>query len=235
MQNTSCDFEKITFIGIDGVGTDSRILKSLKFVKKQIPNSNYKFLTSGNYDTIEGIDVVNISSLDYNNFSRFCLTQMKNYIDTEYMIYCHGDGFVINADKWDSNFLKYDYIGAPWPRHNLENSSARWDQVGREYRKSKGMYNIGNGGFSLRSKKLLNLLSELYKEEYYGIPEDLVIAVVLREKLEEKGILFPDISTAGSFSCEATMVDGHVFSSNTSFGFHCGGTHPDKVKLLETV
>ena len=40
---------------------------------------------------------------------------LHEYIDTEFVILIHNDGFIVNPEKWDSNFLKYDYIGAPWP------------------------------------------------------------------------------------------------------------------------
>jgi len=230
------DFSKITFIGIDGVGTDVKILKSLIHVHRSIPNSKYLFLTSGTYEDVPGIQQIKIQKLNYDDFSKFCLLEMKNYIDTEYMINCHGDGFVVNPYLWNPDFMNYDYIGAPWPSYNLENSCRRWGLVKDAYEKSYKSYKIGNGGFSIRSKKLLEEVSHLYRDEYYGIPEDLVISIIMRKELENRGCKFTDsVPFAGSFSCEAKWVDGYIISSDTSFGFHCGGTHPDKVKLLETV
>lgn len=82
----------------------------------------------------------------------------------------------------------------------------------------------------------MKAVSEQYKDSYYGIPEDLVICMIMRKNLQNQGFRFTDnIPLAGKFSCEATFVDGYILSSDRSFGFHCGGTHPDKVKLLETV
>ena len=58
----------------------------------------------------------------------------------------------------------------------------------------------------------------------------------LRQFLEEQGFKFPNsIEFAGKFSCEAQSVDGYILSSDNSLGFHCGGTHPQKVKLLESI
>jgi len=56
------------------------------------------------------------------------------------------DGFVINPDKWDNQFFEYDYIGAPW------------EQVPHSYLDPWGKpHRVGNGGFSFRSKKLLDV------------------------------------------------------------------------------
>jgi len=231
------NFSDLTLIGVDGVGTDFRILKSLKYSKQIFPNAKVKFLTSGDHSPIDAnIEHVKIDKLNYDDFSKFCLTELYKYFDTTYMINCHGDGFALNSQPWTDEFLKYDYLGAPWPKYNLERSSNRWEIVKDAYYNSGKKYFVGNGGFSFRSNKLMKAISELYDEKYYGIPEDLVIAIIMRKQLEDRGFKFTDdIGIAARFSCEATFVDGYILSSDTSVGFHCGGTHPDKVKLLETV
>jgi hypothetical protein len=38
--------------------------------------------------------------------------------DTEFAILVHEDGFIVNPECWSDEFLKYDYIGAPWPIPN---------------------------------------------------------------------------------------------------------------------
>lgn len=108
------EFSNITLIGTDGIGTDSRILKSLIYSKQFLPNAKIKFLTSGKYENVpDYVEVISIPNLNYDDFSKFCLTQWHNYFDTDYMINCHGDGFVLNANAWSDEFLNYDYIGAP--------------------------------------------------------------------------------------------------------------------------
>lgn len=231
------NFDDITLVGVDGVGNDSRVLRSLKYSKQFFPNAKVKFLTSGDHNSIDDkIEHIKIQKLNYDNFSKFALTDMYKHIDTSFMIYCHGDGFVVNPKAWTDLFLKYDYIGAPWPKYNLERSSNRWPIVKEAYYASDKKYFVGNGGFSIRSNKLMKAVSGLYDDTYFGIPEDLVIAIIMRKQLEDMGFKFvDDIGIAARFSCEATFVDGYILSSDNSVGFHCGGTHPDKVKLLETV
>ena len=69
-----------------------------------------------------------------NDYNQFILKDLNSHITTDFVLVIQYDGFVINPHKWDIKFSEYDYIGAPWP----------WAKD----------YQVGNGGFSLRSKKL---------------------------------------------------------------------------------
>jgi len=234
MSNT-IDYSDITLIGIDGVGTDQSILKALKYSKQFFPNAKAKFLSSGEHEKIySDIEHIQITKLNYDDFSLFCLTKMYEFIDTKYMLYCHGDGFVTNPSAWNWEFLNYDYIGAPWTNRNLNYNYPRWPLVRKASQESGNRYRVGNGGFSLRSKKMMETVASLYLNEYYKIPEDLVISIIMRKELENMGFKFvDDILFAASFSCESTNMDGYILSCENSFGFHCGASHPNKVKLLE--
>ena len=83
---------------------------------------------------------VEIPYFDASLYSKFCLEELHNHIETEYCILVQSDGFIINTDYWTDKFLDYDYIGAPWPHHD---------------------HAIGNGGFCLRSQKFLKATSKL--------------------------------------------------------------------------
>ena len=73
------------------------------------------------------------SSADY---SRFMLRELGDHIATDHALCVQWDGFVLDGAAWDPAFLDYDYIGAVWPHFD-------------------DSHNVGNGGFSLRSRKLL--------------------------------------------------------------------------------
>ena len=64
------------------------------------------------------------------------LQELHDHISTAHALCIQWDGYVLNAQAWDASFLDYDYIGSVWP------------QFGDGHR-------VGNGGFSLRSKRLL--------------------------------------------------------------------------------
>jgi hypothetical protein len=230
------NLDNVTLITVDGTGTDINAAKALKYSLKDIAFKFVKLLTPSNkiYDYCETVIIEPITSM--NGYNKFCLTDLKNYVDTEYCLLIQSDGFIINANKWCDNFYNYDYIGAPWHLHNLKINLPRYPLIFDQNLKNKKQYQIGNGGFSFRSKKLLKLTNTLYKDLMYGLPEDLVISILLREELEKHGIKFTDnIDLAAKFSCEATNINNKKYSSDESFGFHCKGTHPDKIKLLDLV
>lgn len=130
-------------------------------------------------------------------YSQFCIKDMAKYIETSHVLIIHADGFIQNPLAWDNDWLQYDYIGATW-----------WYKDGK---------NVGNGGFSLRSKKLLDIISELDIKDCH--PEDDVICRRLRPMLEsEYGIKFATEDVANRFSIEAFNSPDNTY--NGQFGFH---------------
>lgn len=130
-------------------------------------------------------------------YSKFCIADMASYIDTSHVLIIHPDGFIQNPQAWDDDWLQYDYIGATW------------------WYKSGG--NVGNGGFSLRSKKLLDILATLDIDNFH--PEDDVICRQLRPWLEsEHGIKFATEDVANRFSIEAFNSPDNKYAGQ--FGFH---------------
>ena len=79
---------------------------------------------------------------------------------------------------------------------------------------------VGNGGFSFRSKKILELPTtlELEWKSYFGYwNEDGFFAVHNKHILEENGCIFAPIDIASDFSIEH---DTNETLGKTSFGFH---------------
>lgn len=131
--------------------------------------------------------------LSVGDYSRFILTNLANHIASEHCLIVQWDGFVIDAEAWDSEFLEFDYIGAPWPQFNDE-------------------WVVGNGGFSLRSRRLLVHSSEMPLID--GRPEDIMICRENRLALEALGMRFAPREVAARFAYE------RVRTSPVSFGFH---------------
>ena len=146
-------------------------------------------------DLPAGIELIEIERLDSARaYSRFLLTQMTNYITTSHALIVQWDGFVLRPQAWDATFLDYDYIGAVWPQF------------------SDGAC-VGNGGFSLRSKRLMDACQTIASPEDH--PEDVAICRTMRPRLEkEYGLRFADPATAAHFSYERTV------SNESEFGFH---------------
>ena len=233
--NTMIDLPQVTILTIDGVGTDTNTIKALKHSIKDINFGAVKYITAGDLKP-NFCQIYKIPKMSYDDYSVFCMTELLNYIDTEYMLIIHPDGFIVNPNLWTNEFLNYDYLGAPWNRSILHRNIMDKKILCDALIESNFNYHVGNGGFSLRSKKLLKEVADLYSEKYVGYAEDAVICIAMRKELEKRGIKFPEnYKIAARFSCEIRHVDNEVLSSDNSFGFHCDQTHWDKMRHLENV
>jgi hypothetical protein len=187
------DLSNITLITL----TSNTIDHSLNAIKHCLEHGNFgEVLFFTHQDFVEeGIKFIKIpeikSKLDY---SRVILTGINQYINTDYVLVVQWDGFIVNGDSWDPSFLNYDYVGAPWPWLN--------DMV-------------GNGGFSLRSKKLVSLCDSFFKSQGVETNEDVLICEKYRWFFEINGCEFAPSELAYKFSTESGD-----YSTNNSFGFH---------------
>lgn len=137
------------------------------------------------------VAIPKLASLD--DYSHFCLKEMGRHITTAHALVVQWDGYVVGPAAWDKRFRDYDYIGAPIYRE------------GREV--------VGNGGFSLRSRKLMKVLSRL--PTVPGVNEDWTISEILRPTLERDfGIRFAPAAMAARFSYEQRHP------GKPTFGFH---------------
>lgn len=150
----------------------------------------------------------NIKSIDDWNFK--IIYELHNYVDTDYAMLFHADGYPINTQAWREEFLEYDYIGAPWPLPKDDYS----------YRTPEGeLIRVGNS-VSLRSKRLLQLPSQLGLEwkSYYGnTNEDGFLCVHNRSILEQNGCKFAPLDVAKYFSREHSIPENEGIMP---FAFH---------------
>ena len=144
---------------------------------------------------VPGVETIKIPRLrSKREYSAFVMKELYKCIDTEFVLIVQADGYVLDGDAWDDDFFQYDYIGASWI-YDSERT-------------------VGNGGFSLRSKKLLTLLGE---DEFIDVlhPEDQSICILYKFYLEEKyGIKFAPEEVADRFSFETKTP------ATKTFGFH---------------
>ena len=116
--------------------------------------------------------------------------------------------------KDEETFLKYDYIGAPWtkiikPKKDLE----------IDLKKNR----VGNGGFSLRSKKLTLATKniDLLKLNFPLLTEDVIMCHYLYDDLVNQNINFAPIELAAKFSLEHVETNKEFGINNENvFGFH---------------
>lgn len=159
-------------------------------------------LTLSDKELIKGATNIKIAPLpSLKDYCDILLKGLWPYVETDYILFVQWDAMVYNANGWDDDFLNYDYIGAPWP----------WKE---------DMHSVGNGGFSLRSRKLLHALRDhriyLDKNAEHGVAEDNYIGIQHKQMLmDEYGIKYPSRKKAQRFAYELGEypVEG-------SMGFH---------------
>ena len=178
------ELSNVTLVGIDCVDLE-RLQVAADISTKEIKFGAVKLLSSIESDDPRVIKIPKIKTVE--GYSDFMIKKLDNYVDTEFALIFQYDGFILNPEAWEDSFLKYDYIGAPW--YHL------------------GPLRVGNGGFSLRSKRLLSWLAKNWHQIKKRIhPEDVYISRYARVFLEKVGIVFADEGVASRFSKEGNVI-----------------------------
>ena len=172
-----------------------------------LKNSTHKFPTkevlvfSDQPEKWKGYDCKTINKIaSIDQYNEIILNDIVEHIKTEFALIIQYDGFVLNPQKFEPEFLDFDYIGAPWELNN--------------YRK------VGNGGFSLRSKKLFEVSKRYADTRPYNQAEDYFICREIADLLEYRGkIKYAPYSVAKKFSIEDVYLKSMRFES-LPFGFH---------------
>lgn len=148
------------------------------------------------------------------DYSRFMLGRLAEHIDTTHALCVQWDGYVLDGGRWDPAFLEYDYIGATWPHF-------------------KDSHNVGNGGFSLRSRRLLKACAKLPFDE--NLAEDVLIARACRPLLENQGMRFAPESLARHFAYERTRPTGREFGFHGAFNLVRLLSPEDAIRLFQNL
>ena len=144
---------------------------------------------------LPGIEIIQIEPIRSGaDYSHFVLRQLPAYIRTSHVLITQWDGFVTHAEAWTDEFLVHDYVGAVWPEEPEDRS-------------------VGNGGFSLRSRRFMAAGLDPRIEQLH--PEDQVMCRDQRDFLQQvHGIRFAPPHLARRFAFENEAARG------TTFGFH---------------
>lgn len=166
-----------------------------------LPAARVLLLTDSR-EPFEGVETVNMAPIKSRAaYSRFVLKELANNVATEYALVVQWDGFVIHDDAFADEFWRYDYIGAKWPHKQSD-------------------FRVGNGGFSLRSKRLLDALRDDAIFFHENENEDETICIRYRDLLESKhGIVFADERVADRFAFDVSRPVGRTLGFHGVFNF----------------
>lgn len=147
---------------------------------------------------IEQVQIAPITSVAA--YSDFMLRELGRHFSGSHVLVIQWDSFILRGDLWQAAFLDYDYIGAPWPHRPPALA-------------------VGNGGFSLRSRRLVDALQQIKLGVTH--PEDHVICDLHRSELEGvHGIRYAPAALAAAFAYETGPRSGPVFGFHGFFNFH---------------
>jgi hypothetical protein len=141
---------------------------------------------------------------------------VPQHIHTSHTLGIQWDSWIVDPSMWRDEYLDKDYIGAPWPFHG------------------DGL-RVGNGGFCLRSTRMLHFIRK-YRSQ---LPctndfDDNLYCRKYRPSLENAGFIWADEATAYNFAFEW----GKPEPGSRHFGFHACfnfdyGCEGDEQRLLE--
>lgn len=199
----SLDLPTVTMICADCIHAQ-HVVPVMEHCKTMINFGAVKLLTSQDLDYQHVVKIQPLNSL--NDYSAFCLAKLHEYVQTEHMLVVQHDGWPLNPQSWTSDWLQLDYLGPLFMQYDI----------------------VASGGFSLRSKRLMEAVTSLCKPwdgknswnkedgKNFWAHEDGVIALDLRPRLEARGLKFASIEQAIDFAYGGNPRQG----PRVPFGFH---------------
>jgi len=153
---------------------------------------------------LPGIEIIDIGPLrSGHEQSAFVMRQLPAFIRTSHVLLTRWDGFISQPQAWNDEFLVYDYVGAVWPDEAEETA-------------------VGDGGFSLRSRRFLAAGMDVRITQTH--PEDEVLCRHQRHFVEHThGVIFAPPALAHRFAMGEPGVSGAVGVTGPSLGFR--GAH----------
>lgn len=170
-----------------------------------------KLLTSMPTDYEHRVEIMPLNSLSA--YSTFMLKQVYAHIDTSHFLVAQHDGWILNPEAWDPTWLSCDYIG-PLFIHAHKTAPT----------------SVGSGGFSLRSKRLMEYVSgtlpawdgsDVLTQKLMkcaGSYEDGYISITKRAELERCGFKFGTPAQAARFAQGGN--NDPLYHVAKPFGFH---------------
>jgi len=222
----------VTLLAVTSVEIEEHQM-SLKISSQNIEFGAVKFLSSSLPEKkYSDIEYVSVKPMDMYDQNRFMVDDLHKYFETSHCLYVEAHSFVVNADLWKEEFLKFDYIGSPFP--NKIQMDPKLNRVlSSIFIGSPGFpgpipvlnmkeNRVGSGGFSLRSRKLLKTIAKTSYDSFkFPIKnEDLMICHYLYKEMIDKGIRFAPPKLAAQFAMEWDALHLYGQDVNSVFGFH---------------
>ncbi len=209
----------VTLISYDNTDDPSRTLRALHFSSREIQFADVVLVCRKRPDGVNGTTIQKVHEKGY-PAAMIWEIAMHNYVQTDFALCIHHDGYVINPGAWRDDWLQYDFIGAPWPASQHPCHPGKSDYPNGR---------VGNTGCCLKSQAFMQASSEMrdlfiktsrrpdrFGQQYAG---DTFCCQHQRPALEQRGITFAPVEVAAGFAWESNIeeVPG---DRPYAFGFH---------------
>ena len=228
------DYSNITVVGIHGAGGGKKMLPAIEKTAAALPGSKKLLIT----DKVIKANIPQkfvAQGLDYAGYSHFVIYCLHSYIDTEFALIVQDDGWALNPDAWNDEFMDYDYVGGLTHAALANGVFYKWYQwIGKA-----NPLVVQNGGFSLRSKSFLQAPSQygivMHQKELKELNnEDIQLCCFMRPAIEATGLRFAPEDVARRFSFEHLhpLIHGDL-DLKTIFGHHSRFRRLKDAKTME--
>lgn len=239
------DFSNITLVSGTGLSNAQGAAYSLALCSRQMPQANaLLFSPERPADLPPHIRHRVIAPLSYHEYSWFMMFALWKFIDTEFALVVQEDGWILDIGNWSDEFLNYDYLGAPihlarvdMPEGIMWMREFSWCE--HLSKPDRIVRPVLNGGFSLRSRRMLRALIdhpqirveipppdvvevEPIRMEWFHKPlnEDVQLSAALRPQLEAAGLKFAPLDLCLQFAVEDTGPLHTGLNAKHLFGMH---------------
>lgn len=225
-------FAPLTLVAVDGRADAAGTALGLVWSLEQMPGASALLCSPQRPAELPAsIRHVPVAPLDYQGYSWFVLYALGPLVQTEFALIVQQDGWVLDAANWQDAFYACDYLGAPI--HLARVLQAGREQWMRGFEWTEAALPDGarilpvlNGGFSLRSQRMLRAL-HTYRDRvrvtidppdrlwragedqplalhwmHDPLNEDVQLTAVLRPALEACGLRYPTLELARDFAIE---------------------------------
>jgi hypothetical protein len=193
-------YEDITVVAIHGNGGILKMVPSVERTARGMPGCRSLLITDTLVDTRHPQKRL-AQKIDFLGYSEFVLFCLHHFIETDYALIVQADGWALNQANWDDKWFEYDYIGGLTHGALAEGTFFPWYKwVGK-----RDPLVVQNGGFSLRSKRLLEAPSRYgivrhIKGDFALNNEDIQLCCYMRPALESVGMVFEPDEEAKRFA-----------------------------------
>lgn len=208
----------VTLLSIDTIDP-SRTIKAMRYSLLQAKFADAVLVTDpkkyrpamvktiGGFGRIDQITIQFVEAGPRSDYERQIVAELPRWFKTPHCLFQEWDSAIVNPNAWNPNWLDYDFTGAPWPYD--------FNEIG--YPPCTTENCVGNGGFSLRSRKFCINTSDVFLA--LGKPKEALrlsdawICRTIRPRLESLGMKFAPEAEGFKFSCENRFYNGQ-------FGIH---------------